>query len=275
MRRLFFFLAILGVTTVTCAAEKPAVQDIFGKLRVCLLDKNGIELPPVAGAEESKVPGPLRQRFQFKDEEIVLACCFDPATRAVVFRVESPHLVAGDVGVGILFPTEKRLPKVAVAGNRATFEIRKGKTLLGWTEPATLASPKPRQELKVSLAEYGATDRWKDVTDMVSGLIVGDSLDFRASNTLFGDVAPGVVKNLVLTYSVGDDEEFKTFGENQAVRIQFNPSDKFFRLGPDKKPAFEFVVAVDLPSLPEKLPTFEEAKKHAASVDVPLVRGMF
>ncbi len=275
MQRVFVFLAFLCVAAIAFAAEKPTAEpnDLFGKLRIRLLDKNGVELKGVADAaatEKAQSPGLVRQKFLFQEKEIVVESCVDPATRTIVYRIESPFLESGDVGLGLQFPKEKRLPKVSVAGNRATFEGKRGKFLVGWTGSATLTAPKSREELKISLAEYGANDRWADVTETVRDFIVGDTLEIRAGNLLFGDPAGGVVKNLILTYSVGDeDEKIETFTENQLVKIQFDPKDRFFRLNVDKKSAFEFVVASKLETLPETLPTFEEAKKHAASVDVP------
>ena len=291
MRRVLFFPVFLCIAVIVFAAEKPVLEvndeggdivirsvdprgpRIFSKLHVCLIDKSGVELTAIAGAEPGRVPGPVRQRFRFGDGEIILAYCFDPASRLVVYRVESPYLASGDVSIGILFPAEKHLSKVAIAGNRATFEGKRGKTLIGWTDSATLTAPKPRKKLDVSLAEYGATNRWTDVTTKVSDLIVGDSLVFRADNELFTDTVPGVVKSLVLNYSLDDDELIETISENQNVRIQFDPKDKFFRLAVDEKSTFEFAITAGLPSLPETLPTFEEAKKHAASVNLPLIRG--
>jgi len=270
MQRIFFFLAFLCVAAIVSAAEP---NDLFGRLNVRLLDAGGIELKTIEVAKAA-TPGLVRQRFLFKDKEIVLESSVDPASKTVVYRVESPHFESGEIGIGFRFPRENRLPPMSVNGNRITFECKRGTTLIGWADAATtvkLTAPKPRQPLYVSLAEYGANDRWKDVTETVREQIVGDVLDFRSGNALFGDPIGGVVKSLSLTFSIGDgDENLATFSENQAVRIQFDPKDQFFRLNVEKKSVFEFVVAAGLKALPEKLPTFEEARKNAATIDVPL-----
>ena len=266
MRRIFFFLTFLCISTGAFAAERPG--DLLGRLRVCLLDANGVKLKLKTIAVEDAQPfGLVWRRFQFKNEEIVLSSCVDTLSKTIVCRVESPHLESGDVSIGLQFPKENRLPKLSVTRSRATFDGKREQTFIGWTGPAAVTAPKPRQELKVSLAEYGATDRWKDVTDIVRDHIVGDSLEFRAGNALFGDPAGGVVKSLVLNYSLDDDELIQTYAENQTVRIQFDPKDQFFRLNGEKKPTLELVVSSK--ALPEKLPTFEEAQKNARAVDGP------
>ena len=272
MQRVFFFSAFLCVAAIVFAAEKPAAEpnDLFGRLNVRLLDANGVALKTAATVETKTMPGVVRQQFLFKDREVTVDSCVDPASKTVVYRVESPHLESGEVGIGFQFPKDNRLPIMSVDGNRAVFVCQRGPTLIGWTETATLTAPKRRALLYVSLAEYGANDRWRDVTQTVRDLTIGDVLDFRADNALFGDPVGGVVKSLSLTYSIGDgDEKLETFGENQAVRIQFDPKDQFFRLDVGKKSVFEFVIAAGLKALPEKLPTFEEAKKNAAMIDVP------
>ena len=268
MQRAFFFLAFVCAVTIASAAEKPT-PDLFGRLRVRLLDATGVELKLVA--EEIQTPShTVQQEFQFKDGKINALSCFDPASRTVVYRVETPLLESGEVGIGFQFPKENRLPPMSVDGNRATFSCKRGKTTIGWTDSATLTAPKPRRYLQVSLAEYGANTKWKDVTETVRDLIIGDSLEFRAGNTLFGDPIGGVPKNFSITYSIGDgDEKFETFNENHNVRIQFDPKDQFFRLNVGKRSVFEFVVAVGSIVLPEKLPTFADAKKHASAFDRP------
>jgi len=266
MQRVFFFLSFVCIVTIAFATEKPT-PDLFGRLRVRLLDTNGVELKLVA--EETQLPShTVRQEFQFKNDKINVFSCFDPASRAVVYRVETPLLESGEVGVGFQFPKENRLPPMSIDGNRAAFSCKRGKTTIGWTDSATLTAPKPREDLKVSLAEYGANTRWKDVTETVRDLIIGDSLEFRAGNTLFGDPIGGVPKNFSITYSIGDgDEKLETFNENHTVRVQFDPKDQFFRLNVGKKSAFEFVVAIGSTTLPEALPTFADAQKHAAAFD--------
>ncbi len=270
MPRLVLLLPFLLLVSTLNAAEKAAPEgaDLFGKVRIRLLDKSGAELKFVVGAATAK-PAMTEEKYQCKDAEVVLLSCVDPASRSIVCRVESPLLESGDVLIGLQFPKENRLPKLTASGNRATFEGRAGKILLGWNDKGTLTSPKPRKELKVILAEYGGTDRWADVTETVRDLIIGDTLDIRAGNFLFGDPAGGVVKNLMLTYSLEDDEKLETFSENQLVKIQFDPKDQFYRLDAGKQPAFEFVVAQSPVQLPVKLPTFAEAKKHAESMNVP------
>lgn len=75
-------------------------------------------------------------------------------------------------------------------------------------------------------AEYGAGDRWSDVTSRVASLIRGNSLDIRVDNeTLGGDPAHDRAKTLRL--SVRDDsgrEEILSYQEKDTISLSISTS---------------------------------------------------
>lgn len=73
--------------------------------------------------------------------------------------------------------------------------------------------------LTIVKASYGAGDRWVDVTDALAAMVRGGSLFVQASNGLAGDPAPGVVKELRLTYDLGQERKEVTLREGEGLQI--------------------------------------------------------
>lgn len=259
MKRIAFFsltvfccIAFFASISLIAQEIDPLKESATGA-RFTLLKKDGTPIDQTAEKNCSitvnKDSRDIVVKFDYNDKPVRYTLRFDSEKKRDSCKVESPLLKDGTLLVGFQFPKEKRMPEAKVDGNRAKIQ---GK-VYGFSEPiaasvvwqsdATLTSPKPRKELTVSLAEYGATDTWKDVTRIVNEQLSCDSLNFHGTNVLFeGDPAPGVVKSLVLTYSLDDDEELKEYGENAPIRIQFDSKDQFFRLAPKDTESFEFFI---------------------------------
>ena len=73
--------------------------------------------------------------------------------------------------------------------------------------------------LTVVKAVYGAGDQWADVTDALAAMVRGGSLFVQASNALAGDPAPGVVKELRLTYDLGKERKEVALREGEGLQI--------------------------------------------------------
>ncbi len=73
--------------------------------------------------------------------------------------------------------------------------------------------------LNIVQATYGAGDRWVDVTDALAAMVRGGSLFVQASNGLAGDPAPGIVKELRLTYDLGHERKEVTLREGEGLQI--------------------------------------------------------
>jgi hypothetical protein len=183
--------------------------------------------------------------YRYKDKPVVVRVT--TKSSEVVFEISSPFFENGELSVGIEIPGQKKLPPITVQETNAVFKLPRSQTTVDWKgSDVTFTQPKPRKELIVSLAEYGADDKWKDVTSIVNRQISGGALYFQGTNTLFGgDPAPGVVKSLVLNYTLDADEFITTFGENAWVRLQYNPTDYFHLLTPKGSPTFKFLVRTE------------------------------
>jgi HEAT repeat protein len=90
---------------------------------------------------------------------------------------------------------------------------------------AELGKLKPAPEERVAKvvvivkAEYGANDKWADVTDRLAAAIHNNTLSITAGNDLAGDPAPGVVKRLRVTYRLGDKESTVEVPEKEVFEV--------------------------------------------------------
>jgi hypothetical protein len=221
------------------------VPDLFaqigesGGLRFQIVQPDGTALKPVDN------------EYRYKDKPVMVRVTTQ--SPQVLFEISSPFFENGELSVGIETPGQKKLPIVTVQETNAIFKQLRSQTIVDWkhsvdqkNSSVKFTAPKPRKELTITLAEYGAADRWKDVTSTVNRQLSGGALNFQGTNILFGgDPAPGIVKSLVINYTLDDDEIITTFNENAWVRLQYNPKDYFYLLTPKGSPIFKFVVRTE------------------------------
>lgn len=213
-----------------------------GSLRFQIVQPDGTALKPVDN------------EYRYKDKPVTVRTTELPTeSPQVVFEISSPFFENGELSIGIETPGQKKLPSVTVQKNNAVFKMPRSQTIVDWKPTVdqknysvTFTSPKPRKELTISLAEYGADNKWKDVTSIVNRQLSGGALNFQGTNILFGgDPAPGVVKSLVLNYTLDDEEIITTFNENAWVQLQYNPKDYFYLLTPKGSTIIKFVVRTE------------------------------
>ena len=68
--------------------------------------------------------------------------------------------------------------------------------------------PEPTEKVKILVinkAEYGAQDKWVDVTSQVSAAVQGNGISIRAGNQIAGDPISNVVKSLKVSYTLDDE----------------------------------------------------------------------
>lgn len=88
---------------------------------------------------------------------------------------------------------------------------------LGRFAPPPAEAPKV---LTIKKARYGAGDKWADVTDKLAAAVSNNALSATASNAMAGaDPAPGVVKQLEITYTVGGEEKTAVVPENETLQL--------------------------------------------------------
>jgi hypothetical protein len=227
------FFLFFGVTDLSAQIGES------GGLRFQIVQPDGIALKPVDN------------EYRYKDKPVtVRVTTQSPQT---LFEISSPFFENGELSVGIETPGQKKLPTVTVQETNANFKLSRSQTIVDWKHSADqknssvkFTTPKTRKELTITLAEYGAADKWKDVTPIVNRQLSGGVLNFQGTNILFGgDPAPGIVKSLVINYTLDDNEIITTFNENAWVRIQYHPKDYFYLLTPKGSPIFKFVVRTE------------------------------
>ena len=92
----------------------------------------------------------------------------------------------------------------------------------GARERPTISAP-----LTIIQATYGAGTRTVDVTSLLQSRVQRDQLDFEVPGSLLGDPAPGLLKELLVSYQWnGQTREARVRdGERQAVRLRLSAHD--------------------------------------------------
>jgi hypothetical protein len=83
----------------------------------------------------------------------------------------------------------------------------------------TAAAPPDDGGLAIVAATYGSGVRIVDVTQVLTGLVVGGRLLVRAGNSLAGDPAVGVVKELAVTYVWRGQRLTRTVAEHETLEL--------------------------------------------------------
>ena len=75
------------------------------------------------------------------------------------------------------------------------------------------------EKIEIIKAEYGAQDKWGDVTTVVQSKVTGDSLKIAADNNILDDPAPGLGKVLKVTAKAGDKQADFKCNEGESIEI--------------------------------------------------------
>ncbi len=86
---------------------------------------------------------------------------------------------------------------------------------LGIIAEAQILSP----TFQVIKAEYGADNRWDDVTGRVQGLVRGNGVEFRVDGETLGDPLPGIQKTLRVRYVFRGRTQTDNFQDLAYVRL--------------------------------------------------------
>lgn len=89
--------------------------------------------------------------------------------------------------------------------------------LAGWALGATAQIMGP--SFQVIKAEYGADNRWEDVTSRVQGLVRGNGVEFRVDGETLSDPLPGVQKTLRVRYVFRGQTRTDNFQDLAYVRL--------------------------------------------------------
>ncbi len=75
------------------------------------------------------------------------------------------------------------------------------------------------EKIEIIKAEYGAQDKWGDVTTIVQSKVTGDSLKISADNNILSDPAPGLGKVLKVTAKTDDKQADFKCNEGETIEI--------------------------------------------------------
>jgi HEAT repeat protein len=115
---------------------------------------------------------------------------------------------------------DKDLFQVALGAARQIPAEGVTQVLVAQLDKAKPAAESPAKVLVIKKAEYGAQDKWVDVTDQLNAAMANNALAVTAGNQLAGDPINGVVKQLRVTYSLGGDERTVEVPENETLELR-------------------------------------------------------
>lgn len=96
---------------------------------------------------------------------------------------------------------------------------RHGKRVLSKVRPSSKRDPRPKGDLVVLEAGYGARDHRIDVTAQLNAAIADSKLHIYVGNQLAGDPCPNTPKNLVVRYRYKNQEIEKTVIEGTDLEL--------------------------------------------------------
>lgn len=222
--------------------------------------------------------GIVTSRFEFEgvSVEVITAC--HPTMDSIAAHIRSPLIKEGRLGVFLSCPGNDGLQFANFVGdwshpgsfdvygpdatNRADFirhlDNDPYSVSLTWQSKATLRPPNNRMAMPLDIekAEYGARDKWLDVTDTARKAVKDGQLRLRADNSLGPDPIHGVVKSLRVTYRIGGQEKTAIADENQEILIDAAMDRYRYILMPDSgADDLSFVCAFAAKPIANRMPT--------------------
>jgi hypothetical protein len=231
--------------------------------------------------------GIVTSRFELEGVPVTVKTAAHPTTDAVAAQVESPLIRLGRLAVFVDCPGDNPLQFANFVGDWNTngrLEVqpgaRKGRVELvkrleddqihlglSWKGGATLVPPTDEAPpLEIVKAEYGAQDKWADVTEIVAKRVRKGRAVVHVTNDLLGEPIHGVVKTLKVTYAVAGKRREASAQENEDLTIDSSLDRRRFTLRPSaESETLAFTCTFSPKALPEKLPdataTFAAARR--------------
>ena len=130
---------------------------------------------------------------------------------------------------------------------------------LQWQGDVSLIRPgtSPAPDLKIIKAEYGASDKWLDVTEIAAKAVHDGRLILHVGNNLGPDPIHGTVKSLRLTYASDGREQTARAVENEDLLIDPAPDRRRLVLRAGHTDKLSFVCAFAPKPLPNRVPDTE------------------
>lgn len=222
--------------------------------------------------------GVVTSRFSVEGERIMVKTACHPATDAIGVQVISPLVGQGRIKAYLSCPGNNPLQFANFVGdwsNPGTFLLTKqgeGRadyrrqmdadvyyaSLAYESNTKILPVPEKAPPLEIVKAEYGAGDKWLDVTATAREKAADGKLKLRADNSL-GEPIHGVVKSLRVTYLVAGRPTTQEARENEELVIDTMPERSRITLGAANDASeITFTAAFSARPLPPNLPGAKE-----------------
>ncbi|MEI7731406.1 MAG: hypothetical protein WCO56_17665 [Verrucomicrobiota bacterium] len=259
----------------------------LGRLRLCKADGAELTVTEISGLARTLDlwSGVQTSTYQVNGEPVRVETCVHPSLDAMAVRIESPLLVRCGLEVAVDFPypnlrngawvgdfarDDAHTTKVIRnAGNRASFQrqvdsVQYG-AALAWSSGAVLIEPSGNvtvAPLEIRKAEYGAGDRWADVTAKVAGAAKDGRLALTVNfQSMAADPAPGKAKSLRVVYALAGKEQKIVVPDNQMLQLSGGSGRHLYRLQAQGTNKLEFVCAFAHTNLVSELPSFTDSRR--------------
>ena len=200
--------------------------------------------------------GIVTSRFELEGEPVTVTTACHPTLDSIAAHVDSPLIKEGRLAVFLSCPGNDPMQfanYVGDWGRPGHFDVQSGPSKgnveltrgldddkysvrLEWGGNATLHLPDEAAlapPLKIVKAEYGAQDKWLDVTEIARKATQNGRLVLRATTNFGPDPILGVVKRLRVVYSSEGHEQTAEVQENEEIRIDTAPDRARITLQPD------------------------------------------
>jgi hypothetical protein len=227
--------------------------------------------------------GVQTSHYRIAGQEVNVETCVHPTLDLVAVRIESPLVANGELKVALDFAYPS-LENSAWVGDftrttgHATIATCQGERRIDFTRRVdavtyhaalaaghvcSIRAPGPASSVKklvIKRAEYGADDKWADVTAMVAAAVKNDRIaqlvNFQVMST---DPAPGMAKRMKVTYTLDGLEGKAEVPDNQTLCIPAEINNAYTVLAHGTK-VMAFVCAFSATPLPSRLPSCTETK---------------
>jgi len=256
----------------------------LGRIGLTLLKKDG----RIATASDLQNPkqtldlwnGIVTSKFEIDGDPVTVTTACHPGVDAIAALIESPLVKQGRLTAFLSCPGNDPLQFANLVGdwshpghfdklpssngNRLDlfrkFDNDDYRVSLLCEAGASVASPKSGEAppLRIVKAEYGAGDKWVDVTEQANKANRDGRLTMRADNTLGPDPAHGFVKALKVWYEIGGKEQVAEARENQELYLDSMPERDRVTIQPSSgSETLSFVCAFSRDAVTKNLPTVE------------------
>ncbi len=255
----------------------------LGRLGLILKKSDG----SIASADDLKHPnqhldlwtGTVTSKFELEGQKVVVTTLAHPTSDSIAVEVISPLVAKGQLAAFLECPDDDGrqfadyvgssthpVPLQIVGNHPGRMDAYRAlgnnsyHVSLAWQGDATFhAAPKSKAlPLRIVKAEFGAKDRWMEVTDVVEKYVQNGTLAISGGNWMGPDPYLGQTKTLRVKYLLDGKPGYTEAQEGEELLINIATDRNRLYLQPGtKSDRLAFVCAYSTKPLPASLPTFK------------------